>query len=330
MPQPQRPLPLIWTLLAIALWSSPLPSSAQSEIEVRFNVPDKTSFVETVRLDKMVVQGTERPRRTLFESKSKYVIRKTNDGYSAYFTPVKPLDVAVPQDLSVLLGAAMASMRLRYDVDDKGVLRDVAGVEAAIAEIESLLGPEARPILNIAGLTAANAEQIKQLVVLEWRLRGVFDFASWSGRTIPLGHEHQVAAGLYPSVLGVMFRAPGRLRSSGPVPCGGTRCVQITSSTETKDPALGEVLSRYTRNLLVDTASLFGPKGEADAAIPVFTITDPHESVTLTRLFDPATGLQHRHRHDHELRATMVVTGRTVERTPIHIKFRREYSYDYR
>jgi hypothetical protein len=296
---------------------------AQQTVPVTFAVADNTTFVETLRIDKTVVQGKAPPRRTLFEAKSHYTIRKTRDGYSLYVKPVKPLDMTVSEDTAALIAGIMTNLRLRYDLSHQGDLTDIVGTEQALLEVENLLPAQLRPVLGIMGITPA---LMKQQAAFDWNARSLFFLARYSGRSLPLGQEREVDA-VYPSALGGVFKARGSMRASGPVACGKRRCILWQGVGVSRDPALGQALAQYLGATVKGLAERYAP---AEAAkVPRFVISEPYEKVVLTRLMDPGVGLHHGYTQEHEVSGTFALERDTGAPLPFRITVKREYTYSY-
>jgi hypothetical protein len=311
----------------VLLWTCAHPCAADAEqAQLTFVAGDGLTFLETLRIDHTVEEGQAPAKRTLFDSKGNYTIRKTDKGYSVYLKPVKPVDMVVSDDVAALAAGAIM-MNLRYDLDREWRLTGVAGVENSLAHIENILPPELRPLLTIMGVTPEN---MKQMVALDWKIRGLFQFAQMSGRTFPLNTSKDISEAMYPSALGTFFMAPGRLRATSPIACGKTRCFKIESTGASNDPALGHAFSQYLGMVVSGIASTYVPKEKASGQLPRMRVTDPSERVTLSRVVDPNTGLHHVYTQEHDLKAMFrFQDDTTASTTPVRIKVKREYTYQY-
>lgn len=318
------PRNLAIVLAAMVLHASP--AAAQTQIVIDFRMPDGTTFVETLRYEKKMLQGSSPPRTQVLESKGQYTVRKTPAGYSVYNRPIKPADLAVSDEVAAVSAGLITNVRVRYDVSRDGELMDIVGAEQAYVEMESALPAEARPLLRIAGITPVS---FKQVLAMEWHLRDLFLVASHSGRPMMLGRQIENPDALLPSALAGAFKARSTLRSRGPVPCGKGRCVVIEASGASQDPNLGNLLTRTISGMFEGVLSQYAPAGAPMPKIPQLKVSQPQEKVRLERTIDTATGLYHSFVQSHDVTGSFSVPEQDPAGMPFRITVTRAYTYAY-
>lgn len=105
-------------------------TSNEDEFTFYFNPPDHTSFVETLRDTKTITSQFSEPETQIMENKTKYVILKTDSGYSVTAEPLRP-SKKVSQDMSGMLTDMLSNVVLTYDLDQQGSLLKVRGTDSA-------------------------------------------------------------------------------------------------------------------------------------------------------------------------------------------------------
>jgi hypothetical protein len=316
---------IIITIFCAAGFAGNTPT--EDKVTFHFNPPDGTSFVETVRHTKSTVaKELTEPIAQIKESKVKYVIRKTDFGYSVVMKPLQPR-IKASEDVSGMLTDVLSNVVLTHDLDTQGKLLRVGGIKVALEELKRTMpaGEELTDlVLSFLGKT------MEQLAEDTWNNRGMGMLGNLVGKTYPLNKVSPSVPARLPLPLGGTMAASMRLKISGPTARNGRECVKIEYSYESTDPNVGEKLGEAMRYLIVGLLKKTGSP-EADKAIeriPHFQISDSRSMYTLEQLADPATGLIYSEVETKTMEALFGLEG--MEKSMFTIKETKEYFYAYK
>ncbi len=297
------------------------PVLGQNEITFYFNPPDGTSFVETLRYTKSLsAPGVLQPETQVSEQKARYVIRKTDMGYSVEVRPIQPT-LKVSEGTEGILRSMFSMVVVTYDLNAQGQLVRVRGTEPLMDKLKENIPQEMfQAVLSALGQAAQNPAQ---LAANMWNNRGML--GTFAGRTLKLNQVYQ-GSGNVPLPIGGSAVATMKIRTSWPAPCFGKRCAIVEALYESDDKTIGERLALMLRTMLVNLMKLMAPSFD-EREIPHFQVTDSRTTVKTKRSVDPTTGLIYSENETRTLQAFFAVE--TQDKSEFVAKETFEYRYAY-
>jgi hypothetical protein len=268
----------IFGLLSVAL--------AQKQITFSFNPPDGTSFTETCRHTKsLTAEGLGQPEVQVLEEKAKYLIQKTEAGYSVIVTPLVS-SLKSSEGMEGVMRSLLSVATLTYSLDDQGRLSQVQGVEGMMRALKQNLPEELYEAL------LAMFEQLgktpMQFIAESWQKKAVFGLLI--GRTAQVDHIYSTT-GQFPLPDGAKALTTNRLVISWPVPFKGRRCARVEGLVESGDEAVGRFLTQLLRGMFIMVAKEFDPSVDIDEKIPHFEVSSSKITQGQNQILDPTTGL---------------------------------------
>jgi len=276
-------------------------------IRFRFQPPDGTSFVQTLKVIKVKEADNGRRIAETGEARSRIVIRKTPGGYSWVQTL---LSLEMTQNGKPVPQAAFSQLEglsVTYELDENGRLLQAGGT-AAIADRMRQMAP---PAVSDWLASLLGEQTLAGNAAYEWDAR----IGSFSGLEARPG-EVRSGSQRMPVPGGGAAAFLTTTRFDGLVKCGSGSCARISFSFRSSDPEIAAMIGRITGDLWRITRSGAAPQ-----------IEDVGIEGSGERLIDPNTMLIHSERVD---RATSVkLTLPTREAATATIRETREYSYDF-
>jgi hypothetical protein len=155
--------------LALCLcWSILVACAAVKErVAFRFAPPNGTTCIETVQTTKVSKLSTGQTRTDAGRVKGKSVYSKTAGGYRLAQTA---LEVSATRDGSPMpdpISTALKGLTVTYDIDARGQLTAIHGLDKVVARVEKAVGPQAMQAM--AGLL--NEEALANKERSEWEGR---------------------------------------------------------------------------------------------------------------------------------------------------------------
>lgn len=279
-----------WRAAAVLVSLAALaPGAAWPDTTIRFDPPTGTTFVERARYTRSSSQdGQSGPAQTVL-GETRYVIRRdAAGGYTVTTTPVNPPDLRADAGTAAVVAGMVSAMELEWDLDERGQLVRVRGLQAALRQLEPM-----KPLLD-AVLAALSSEGTSLQAFAErgWRQRGLLGvMTGWQvpaqDRTIARKVTQQVP-GIGPVACDLSIRF-----TAGP-PCPGGPCVKVEFRYESHDPAIGKGMSKMLRQSMINMLKAMAPGGELSGIdVPVFVFTEARLEDVDVRIIDPRTGLPH-------------------------------------
>lgn len=300
--------------------------SADKEITFYFDPPDGTTFIETVRSTKeIIIEGRPESEAKISELQSKFLIRKTDFGYSIVVTPLQSR-VKVSEDIAGIQRSLLSSLILTYDLDSHGKLIRVRGLEDGLEELKKRipLPPEMWDLLMSIGLAGRTPEQI---AIDNWNNRGMFGL--FVGQTMIVNKVYS-QKGKLPLPAGGTILASTELKISGLENCNGHRCARFQATCKSDDSIMGEQLNEILKNMILGIFNLvLSPEEAAEVAkgFRQLEVSDPKVLHKGERLVDPNTGLIYSEIETRTIHLIMKLEGEKDRKFKLLEK--NEYSYTY-
>jgi len=300
--------------------------SQNTEITFNFNPPNGTTFIETERITKELrVVGNPDSEAKISEGKLKYVINRTDFGYSVRITP-ENTDFEVAEDVSGILESLKASLVITYNLDKNGRLKNVQGVEEGLKRIkdDSPLPDEMWDLIMSTGFSGMTLEEVMSY---NWNNRGMFGFLV--GETLSINQVYSLN-GQLPLPDGSALQSSFEIKIPGMRNCYGKQCAQVRMSAESDDSIVGERLNELLKNMMLGIINILLPPEKATDAfneIPRIDVYNSKVSSTNERLIDPKTGLLYSEIDTRTIYLTMKIEGESEQDVKIYEKH--EYSYNF-
>ena len=318
----------VWRLLAVPFLTAV--GLAQQTITFQFNPPDGTAFVERDRKIMRVVVSGEQPSEQTSETKYKYLIRKTPEGYSVRMEPGDP-EFKLSSDLQALARSMLSNTVITADLDQRGRLVRIRGANTALAKAKQILPKELYDVVmqQLGGKTA------EQIVAQSWNDRAML--GALTGVSMQIGAVEKLHAPLPLPTQGTID-ADITLAAKSLRPCHARQCVLLKFTQDSDDPRLASTFNGLVLGSMLGLVAAMVPptaKGQAakaDATSEVKELlskiqySDLRYSLVDERLVDPATGLLYSERETKTTEGVLHLDQeqRKMTSTEIH-----EYNFTY-
>jgi hypothetical protein len=263
-------------------------ADARADVDIHFDPPAGTTFVESARITTSSSQdgmpGATQTRLT----ETRYVIRRdASGGYTVTTTPVNAPDLRADADTAATLAGMISAMEVEWDLDERGQLVRARNVEVALRQLAPM-----KPLLDaVLAALSSQGTTLQAVVEQAWRDRGLLGvMTGWQvslDRTLARKATQQVP-GIGPVAcdLSIKFTA-------GP-PCTGGPCLKVEFRYDSRDPAIGTGLSTMLTQAVANTLEAMAPGQDLSAVpLPVFKFTEARLELVDMRVIDPRTGLPH-------------------------------------
>ncbi len=298
---------------------------AEETLSFRFDPPDNTVFVETLRLTKTIDMGSGELQTEESESQTEYRLQRTKAGASITTRPIVPKDIRPSGDILGSVNSLVSNLRITYNHDSEGRLLGIHGANEAIDQVLEKLGIPEELLTEMLAAAVGRDVSLEDLILGEYLRR---EFFVLSGATLPTNREFSLT-GPIPAPLGLVIEGEALFQVTPAAGCGGRECARVEAQAVVHNDAIGQHLTDALRAMLIKVAEIFAPDENVEGMIPVFSASDSSLEISQTRLISPETCLPYGE-HSTMVLATMVL----VEGDPIPATFTysetREYSYDYR
>ena len=274
---------------ALASLAALAPGAAWPDTTIRFDPPTGTTFVESARFTRSSLQdGKSGPAQTVL-GETRYVIRRdAAGGYTVTTSPNNPPDLRADADTAAMLAGMVSAMELEWDLDERGHLVRVRGLQAALRQLEPV-----KPLLDaVLAALSSQGTSLQAFAERGWRERGLLGvMTGWQvpaeDRTITRKATQQVP-GIGPVACDMSIRF-----TPGP-PCPGGPCVKVEFRYESHDPAIGKGMATMLRQSMINVLKAMAPNGDLSGIdVPVFVFTGARLEDVDVRVIDARTGLPH-------------------------------------
>lgn len=279
------------------------------EVTFRFNPPNGTTFVETVKTTRVKELGASAKQTDETLAKTRVTVKKTPDGYEIVG---KPISYTMTRDGTPVNNPVLAALQeivVIYEVDRQGQLRAIKGYDEAIKKIRASL-----PASVAASLSSLLSEEaMVNRAAAEWDGR----ISSFVGRRGRIGENGATTSQFdLPAGGAVTFYTATTLAEALKV--GGRDCVRIRFAYNTDPAALQQTLGKTLDELA---------KAIGDAAGKVPTVSGVEIVGSGERVIDPATMLIYSESLTRTIKMRMESPGQEAVWTTMQEK--REYSFTY-
>ena len=284
---------IVWRVLSVSFLTAV--ALAQQTITFQFSPPDGTAFVERDRKIVQVTVGGEKVSEEVTEAKCRYVIRKVPNGYSVQMEPMNP-DLKSASDVQALVRSMLAHLAVTADLDQRGRLVRMRGVNAAMAQVKEIIPKEVYEVV----ISQFGGKTPEQIAVQTWNDRGML--GAMTGMSLQLGTAEERRLPV-PLPTGGAVDADISLAVTALQPCHSYRCAQVRITEQSDDPRFASQFNDLIRAMMLGIASAMespnsgGRQAADDVTSKVnqllsrFRFSNVRFSVVDERLVDPATGL---------------------------------------
>jgi len=278
------------------------------EFRFRFNSPDDTTFIQTLRTAKVNIMGESEKQTRIIEIQSSTSIEKTNDGYSLITTPVSAKLTQDGERIDDPIFSSLQDVVVIYKLNPKGQLLAIYGYESLLKKMkERFPSPKYKAISNVL-----NNEAIINREKADWNGR----IGSFVGKKFRLGDVWQSTDSFdLPSGETVIFYSA--IRFAEQTSFEGHDCIRIKFANNSSDKALKDFIGKVSNSV---SESLDVPYEKQE--MPYLTISGEGE-----RLIDPATMLIYSETMERIVTTSMETPEK--ERVKFTTKEKKEYRFDY-
>lgn len=261
-------------IFIFALLTNSVMSQETNVIKFSFAPGENMSFIQKLTMSK--VKELDNVGKQLDESLSttKFTINRTTAGWEVL---VEPQSISMKRDGESVdnpIVKLLSSAKITYKLDPDGNILDVAGYDAFINSIATVVPPEVFKKLA----PAFNADAMKAKEIAEWNGR----YGDYLGAEVNVGDKFTAQ---------VPFQLPNgsaieydiETSITGLEPCGASTCVRIQ---QVYDSNAGNA-AKMSADMVNDLAQSAAPSA------PSFTIDDKSAAIrgNISRLIDPKTML---------------------------------------
>ncbi len=304
----RRGVSLAFPLALVLCWSVLAACAAAKEgISFRFAPPTGTTCIETLQTTKVAKLSTGQTRTDVGRVKGKSVYSKTPRGYRLAQTALEVSATRDGRPMPDPVTEALKGLTVTYDIDARGQLTAIHGLDKVIARVEKSVGPQAAQAM--AGLL--NEEALTNKERSEWEGR----IGSFAGERAVIG-DVWIGTDEFPLPNGetvtfyLVTKLVGRVKSAG------HDCVKMRFSYNSDAAALAKLAGKTAREI----AAAAG-RPELPATATEMLIVGSGE-----RVIDPATMLIYAETTERTI--TMPIQSPQGEVTAT-IREKRVYSFQY-
>lgn len=298
-----------------------------SEITFNFNPPNGTTFIETERITKeLKLVGDPSSEAKISESKAKYVINKTNFGYSVQVTPENQ-DFEVADDISGIVQSLMANLVITYNLDKNGRLINVQGMEEGLKKIKDIM-PLPDEMWDLIMTMGFSGKSLEEVMSYSWTNRGMLGFLV--GNTLTINKVYSLS-GQLPLPDGSAIETSFEIKIPEMRNYYGKQCARILIEAESDDSVVGDKLDELLKIMMSGMIGMLLPQDQVSEMyneIPDIDVYNSRISSTNERLIDPKTGILYSEIDSRTIYLTINIEG--VGEQDIKIYEKHEYSNDFR
>jgi hypothetical protein len=301
---------LFRTIFAILTACAPFAyaAGAAPPFTFRFNPPDGTTYVQTLRTNKTTSLGTLGTRTDVIESRTKVVIAKSPRGYSLVARPLSATMTRDGKKVDNPIFSALSEVVTTYELNPHGQILAVLGFDTLLSKMKASLPPNAPQALS----SVFSEEALITKEKAEWNGR----IGSFVGRKARIG-DVWTSTDRYNLPTGGSIEFYSATKIAGKAKYRGRDCVRVQFAYNSDAGALksftGKILKDLARSMKAATVRL----GAGSASI-----TGGGE-----RLIDPATMLIYSETLTRTIKLPMVVPGQGT--LPATVQEKRAYRFDY-
>jgi hypothetical protein len=284
------------------------PATSAQPVTFRFDPPDRTSFVQTVRTDKTTTMGSLGTRTEVSESKTKIVIKKTPRGYTLVGTPLSGTLIRDGKKVEHPVLAMLSEVVVTYELDRQGQIQSIKGYDTLIEKMKATLPPAA--VQSLSSVLSEEALVNKEKADWDGRI------SSFVGQKAEIG-DAWTSTDRYPMPTGGAVEFFSATKLAGQARAGGKDCVRIQFSYNSDANALKKFIGKIGKDISGITKSAVMKPGAGAA-----TIVGSGE-----RLIDPATMLIYSGTLTRTIKMPMEVPGQG--QVPTTLVEKKEYQFDY-